>query len=444
MDYKEALRILDTTTGETVSGRYPGRLDRMRTLLHHLGDPQRAFASVHVGGTAGKGSTASMCAAILTAAGLRVGLHTKPHLHAVTERARIGNVPISEERFAQLFERMIPVMAEMRGGQWGPPSYFELLVALSFVYFSQEKVDIAVVEVGVGGTLDGTNLIEPKVCIITNVGTDHKDVLGDTVEQIARDKAGITKERTPVVTAAEQPSVVRIIEEVARLHAAPLTRVQDAARVASSLSDASYTQAVGVETARASYAFTLPLIGEFQVTNAATAILALEQIHDAFAVSPADVAAALGTISLPGRTEYYPSQPSLLFDVAHNVEKAAALRAAIERHFPQRRLVFVVAIAEEKDVVGVINAWRGLPAQFIFTTFDVSHRRSRHSRNLVNVAENAGMASRAVDDPIEALSLARRIAKASDLVVVTGSTFLVGTLRRWFLENAPVADRALV
>lgn len=444
MDFQNAVRILDRTTAESVSGRFPGRLDRMRTLLRQLGNPERAFASVHVGGTAGKGSTATMCAAILNAAGFKVGLHTKPHLHSVTERARIGGVAIGEERFAEIFSQLLPVIDQMRGGQWGAPSYFELLVALSFTYFAREAVDIAVVEVGVGGSLDGTNLIHPKVSVITNVGTDHKDVLGDTVEQIARDKAGIIKDGVPVVTAAEQPQVLRIIEDAARSHAASFTVVSEAARLESNVTDLSYAQDVQIQTALQSYTFTLPLIGAFQVTNAATAILACEQIRQDFPVSSQDVAVALSELSLPGRTEYYPSRPALLFDVAHNAEKAAALRAAIERHFPQRRLVFVVAVAEDKDVEGIISAWRSLPAQYIFTTFDVSHRRSRHARNLVNVAERSGMVSRAVDDPVEALNLARRIAKASDLVVVTGSTFLVGALRRWFLENATVADRASV
>jgi len=398
---------------------------------------------VHVGGSAGKGSTATMCASILGAAGHKVGLHTKPHLHSVTERARIGGVAIGEARFADVFAQLVPIVEEMRGGQWGPPSYFELLVALSFVYFAQEKVDIAVIEVGVGGALDGTNLILPLVSVITNVGTDHKEILGDTVEQIARDKAGIIKAGVPVVTAAEQPSVLRIIEEAAQAQGAPLTVVAREARIESSVNAVAYTQDVRVRTQRESYEFDLPLIGEFQATNAATALVALEQITGRFPVSVQQVARALGGISLPGRTEYYPAHPALLFDVAHNVEKAEALRTAIERHFPGRRLVFVVAIAEEKDFAGVIGAWRGLPAHYIFTTFDVSHRRSRHSRNLVNVAEQAGMASRAVDDPVEALNLARRMARASDLVVVTGSTFLVGTLRRWFLENAAVADQAL-
>src|ERR1700737_3755854 len=426
MDFQSAVRILDRSTGEAISGRFPGRLERMATLLRLLGNPERRFPSVHVGGTAGKGSTATMCAAILGEAGYKVGLHTKPHLHAVSERARIGNVPISEERFGEVFERLAAAIEEMRATEWGPPSYFELRVALAFTYFAQEAVDVAVVEVGVGGLLDGTNLIVPKVSVITNVGTDHKDVLGDTVEQIAKDKAGIIKEGVPIVTAAEQPSVVHIIEDAAREHAAPLTIVQKVANIVSAVGDVSYAQSVRVQSPTQTYTFPLPLFGEFQATNAATAILACEQIQDAFPFSAHEVSRALSRLSLPGRTEYYPSRPALLFDVAHNVEKAAALRGAIERHFPQRRLVFVVAIAEDKDGAGVIAAWRGLPAQFIFTTFDVSHRKSRHAPSLVNIAEDVGMVARAVDDPIEALNLARRIASGGDLVIVTGSTFLVG------------------
>ncbi len=442
MDFATAVRVLDKTSGESISARFPGRLDRMRALLAHLGNPERDFASIHVGGSAGKGSTATMCAAILTASGRKVGLHTKPHLHSVTERARIDGVPIGQEQFAQIFERLAPIIEEMRHDEFGPPSYFELLVALSFVYFAQQQVDVAVIEVGVGGKLDGTNLITPKVSVLTNVGTDHKDVLGDTIEQIARDKAGIIKDGVPVVTAADQPSVLQIIAEAARAHDAPLTVLAEAARIESTVGAVAYAQSVRVKTAQDEYAFGLPLIGQFQATNAATAIVTCEQIRSAYPFTQAHVAQALGDLSLAGRSEYYPSRPALLFDVAHNVEKAAALRAGIERHFPQRRLIFVVAIAQEKDVAGVIGAWRGLPAQFIFTTFDVSHRRSKHSRNLVNIAESSGLVSRAVDDPVEALNLARRIAGPEDLVVVTGSTFLVGTLRQWFLENTAMTNHA--
>lgn len=444
LDYQTAVKLLDKSVGESVSARFPGRLDRMRSLLERLGHPERSFPSLHVGGSAGKGSTATMIAAILGASGRRIGLHTKPHLHSVTERARINGSTISEERFATIFDKLVPVIDDMRTCEWGAPSYFELLVALSFVYFAEEKVDAAVIEVGVGGALDGTNLITPLVSIITNVGTDHRDVLGDTIEQIARDKAGIIKDGIPVVTAAEQPSVLEIIAEAARVHSAPLSILSRDATVRSAVGDVAYAQSIEVQTPLWHYEVALPLIGEFQAINAATAILACEIVRNVLPTTAVDVTRALGEISLPGRTEYYPSRPSLLFDVAHNVEKAAALRAAIERHFPGRRLVFVVAIAQEKDAAGMLEAWRQLPAQFIFTTFDVSHRRSRHPQTLVNAAEHAGLPSRAVDDPVEALAIARRIAGANDLVVVTGSTFLVGTLRRWFLENSSVTRAANV
>ncbi|MBV8263089.1 MAG: bifunctional folylpolyglutamate synthase/dihydrofolate synthase [Candidatus Eremiobacteraeota bacterium] len=363
MEFETALRVLDRTTSETISGRFPGRLDRMRSLLRHLGDPQESLQAVHVGGSAGKGSTATMCAAILQAAGFKAGLHTKPHLHSVTERARIDGQPIAPQRFGDIFDRLAPVIEVMRGEQWGPPSYFELMVALSFLYFAEEKVDVAVIEVGVGGTLDGTNVITPLVSIITNVGTDHQDVLGDTVEEIAKDKAGIIKDGVPVVTAATQDSVLQIITEAAQAHGAPLSIVARAASVESSLKELRYAQEVVVRTERQRYAFTLPLIGEFQVHNAATALVALEAIADAFTVQPVHVTRGFADLSLPGRTEYYPSHPSVLFDVAHNVEKAQALGGALQRHFPGRRMVFVVAIAREKDFAGVVGAGRGLPAR---------------------------------------------------------------------------------
>jgi dihydrofolate synthase/folylpolyglutamate synthase len=408
----------------------------MRTFLDLLGNPERAFPSIHVGGTAGKGSTASMSAAILTAAGFKVGLHTKPHLRSVTERARIGSAAITEERFAQVMESMLPAIASMEETEWGRPSYFELVVALAFRYFAEEHVDIAVVEVGIGGTLDGTNVLAPLVSVLTNVGLDHTDVLGTTIESIATDKSGIIKPNTPVVTAAEHPDALRAIRDAAARAGAPLVRVQEAATIEPRPSEVAYSQALSVTTSRRRYDIAMPLMGEFQMLNAATAIVAGEQIEDRFPANAADVAAGLADLALPGRMEFYPSRPSLLFDVAHNADKAAALRGALRRHFADRRFAFVVAIAETKDADAMIETWSELPAQFIFTAFDVSHRSAMQPRTLVNIAASKGLTSRAVSDPVEALSVARRIANADDLVVVTGSTFLVAVLRDWFLANA--------
>ena len=437
MDFAAALRFLQTTTNESVSRSHPGRLDRMRALLDLLGNPQLAFRSIHVGGTSGKGSTATMCAAMLGAAGYKIGLHTKPHLRSVTERACIDGVPVSEPRFGELIESMMPAVDEMRSGIWGAPSYFELLVALAFRWFAEERVDAAVIEVGIGGTLDGTNVVMPIVSVLTNVGSDHADVLGDTVEAIAQDKAGIIKDKVPSVTAADHPGALAIIREAALRKRSPLSVVQEVAQIHAKPT-AAYEQRARITTRSDAYEISLPLLGEFQLLNAATAIVALEQVRHDLPVDAAQAARGLASVALPGRMEFYPSRPSLVFDIAHNAEKAAALRDGLIHHFPNRRFVFVVAVAEGKASADMLKTWTKLPAHFIFTTFDVSHRAPVQPRRLASVAESLGSAARAVEDPVEALNIARRLAGTDDLVVITGSTFLVGRLREWFSLN--VAD----
>ncbi|HKW45114.1 MAG TPA: folylpolyglutamate synthase/dihydrofolate synthase family protein [Candidatus Eremiobacteraceae bacterium] len=438
MDFSDAKRLLQAATNESISRRFPGRLDRMRAFLAACGNPEREFRSIHVGGTAGKGSTATMCAAILSAAGYKVGLHTKPHLHSVTERARIGGLAISEERFAELLSGMLTAIDSMAASEWGRPSYFELLVALAFRYFAEERVDVAVVEVGIGGTLDGTNLITPLVAVLTNVGSDHAEVLGDTIQEIATDKSGIIKDKVPVVTAADHPDALAVIRSAAERKRAPLTIVQEAVRIDVTRLAEPLVQRTRVVTTQREYAFDLPVLGGFQLLNAATAIVACEQCENAMPFNAAAVTRGLEAITLPGRMEYFAGRPSLIFDIAHNTEKAIALRESIDDHFPNRHLTFVCAIADGKDVPGMITAWEKLPANFIFTTFPESHLRPVRPYNLANAAQLHGLAARAVEDPEEALMLALRVADADDIVVVTGSTYLVGELRRWFLDN--VAD----
>ena len=444
MDFAGALRLLQNATNESISRRYPGRLDRMRAFLEALGNPERDFRSIHVGGTAGKGSTATMIAAILEAAGYRVGLHTKPHLHSVTERIRIQGTPIREERFAESLTDMLPAIDAMAATEWGRPSYFEILVALAFRTFAQERVDVAVIEVGIGGTLDGTNVITPLVSVLTNVGTDHAEVLGDTVAAIAADKSGIIKDKIQAVTAAEHPDALIAIREAAARKRSPLTIVQDAARIQSPPAPGPLVQPAHIRTQEREYAFDLPVLGGFQLLNAATAIVACEAIAATLPFTAEDVVRGLESMALAGRMEYFPSRPALVFDIAHNAEKALALRHALERHFPARRLTFVAAIADGKDVPGMIAAWDGLPAQFVFTTFPESHRRPVRPHNLALMAQERGLSARVVENHEEAFAVARRIAAADDLVVVTGSTFLVGELRQWFLDNVGDPRRAPV
>ena len=437
MTYDEATRYLLGTINETVSRRNPVRLERMATLLRHLGNPHLTYPTLHVGGTSGKGSTSTMLAAALTESGKRVGLHTKPHLSSMTERARIDGCAISQVSFAQMLDEMMPAI-ERTTVEWGRPSYYETLLALAFHYFARETVDVAVVEVGIGGKLDGTNLLEPEVSVITNVGLDHIDVLGDTIEQIARDKAGIAKRGVPLVSDAGG-SARAIIEAACERSGAPFFAVGEHAVVTSRAGEL-YGQSLEVATAGARYDLSLPVLGGFQKRNAATAIVALERLGEGLRPSIAEVERAFARLVIPGRMEFFPAFPSIVFDVAHNPDKAASLAAALRETFEGRRLTFIVAISETKDAVGVLRPWFALPASFIFTGFETPGRSAARPSRLVNIAHLEGVSARAIGDPIEALSVARRGADASNVVVVTGSTFIVGMLRDWWLAN--VAERS--
>ncbi|MGH7706753.1 MAG: bifunctional folylpolyglutamate synthase/dihydrofolate synthase [Vulcanimicrobiaceae bacterium] len=436
--FEQAQSYLFGTINETLSRRSPGRLDRMRAFLRNLGDPQNAYPTIQVGGTSGKGSTASMLAAVLIAAGHRTGLHTKPHLNSMTERARVDHANVAEERFAELLDEMMPAI-ERTTAEIGRPSYYETLLALTLLHFARERVDIAVVEVGIGGALDGTNVLVPGLCIITNVGLDHTEILGDTLETIARDKVGIAKSGVPLVSDAREPIVRATIAAGCRAAGAPLVFVDERAQIAPTRAEP-YTNAFTVATERATYAIGLSLLGQFQRRNAATAIVALELLGERFRPSAAAVEAGLAQVLIPGRMEYFPAYPGVVFDIAHNPDKARHLAEALAETFPGQRFAFVVAIGESKDATNVLAPLLALPASFVFTSFSTVGRTAIRPQRLVNVAEDAGVWARAIEDPIEALSVARRSAGPDTIVVVTGSTFVVAVIRKWWLND--VAERS--
>ncbi|MBC5809293.1 MAG: hypothetical protein GIW95_00320 [Candidatus Eremiobacteraeota bacterium] len=433
--YREASDYLLSAIDESASRRHPGRLDRMRAFLANLGDPHLKYPTIHVGGTSGKGSTATMIATALAAAGKKTGLHTKPHLTSMTERARINGVTIPEDAFAELLDSMLPAIEATRR-HYGPPSYYEILLALAFSYFEREAVDVAAIEVGVGGTLDGTNLIRPEVSIITNVGLDHTDILGDTIEEIAVDKAGIAKRGVPLVSDAAG-SARAIIEAAAASAGAPFVAVSDAARVEARAGQP-YGQSFTVATGSDSYELSLPVLGNFQQRNAATAIVALERLREGLRPSRQAIENGLARLAIAGRMEFFPGFPPTIFDVAHNPDKASNLADALAKTFGDRRFTFVVAIGQSKDANGVLEAFFALPASFIFTTFEAPGHQAVRTDRLVNIAQARGFSARAVSDPVEALSIARRNADTGTIVVVTGSTFVVGSLRDWWLTNVGV------
>ncbi|HUA10281.1 MAG TPA: folylpolyglutamate synthase/dihydrofolate synthase family protein [Candidatus Acidoferrales bacterium] len=435
VDFEAAQTYLLATINETVSRRMPYRLERMRAFMHELGDPQDRYASVHVGGTSGKGSTSTMIAAALARTGKRVGLHTKPHLRSMTERARIGGVAIAEERFAALLDEMMPAI-ERTARAHGRPTYYETLLALTLVYFAQERVDSAVIEVGLGGRLDGTNVIVPAVAAITSVGLDHTDVLGESIEEIAFEKAGIAKDGVPIVVAVEDESAFAVIAEQARQAGAPLIDARAAAIPIENVRMEREGQHFDVVTPRGRYAIETRTLGSFQRRNAATAIATMEMLADELRPSPEAIEAAFAELVIPGRMEVYPGHPTLVFDIAHNAEKAEALVRSLRERFDSRHFTFVVAIGASKDAPEILRAFATLPANFVFTSFDAAGREAHNPMRLLRIAESIGSWGRCVADPVEALSVARRSAAHDDVIVVTGSTFLVAALREWWLVAA--------
>jgi dihydrofolate synthase/folylpolyglutamate synthase len=433
MTFAAAQSYLLGLINESVSRRMPNRLDRMVALLQALGDPQNDYPTIHVAGTSGKGSTATMLAAALQASGHRVGLHTKPHLASVTERARIDGVPIDEDTFGELIGE-IRTAGDPIAFEHGKPTYYETLLALAFLWFARSQTDIAVIEAGVGGKLDGTNVLTPRVAVITNVGLDHTEILGETVEEIARDKAGVVKPGIPLVTDAREPAVRRVIEAACAEAGAPFVSVPDSTSIEPRPGER-YGQSFTVVTPDDRYDIALPLLGPFQQRNAATAIRTLEQLAPPLRPSRAAIETGFAKTIVPGRMEFFPSHPGVLFDIAHNPDKAANLADALRGTFPDRRFMYVIAVGESKDAQEVIRPFAELGGSFVFTSFTVPGKNASRPQRLASIAGELGAWGRAISDPVEAFAIARRNAESSDIIVVTGSTFLVAELRSWWMAN---------
>jgi dihydrofolate synthase/folylpolyglutamate synthase len=436
MSYAAALDSLHARVGELHA--QPGqprrkfRLEEMRTLVEALGHPERGFRSVLIAGTNGKGSTAATLASIVKAAGYRCGLYTSPHLVRVNERVQIDGQPIGDEDFARLYFRVDECARQLvrEARLPAPPSYFETLTALAFEVFAEARVDLAVLEVGMGGRLDATNIVEPLVSVITDISLDHMEWLGDTIPQIAREKAGILRRNGVLVTLPQHPQANQAIGEIA---AELQVRGVNAAEYipAPHQPEQPYTLQVGGETIEV----ISPLVGAHQNRNRALAIAAAVELGKTcgFRITPAQIAQGIRSTEWPGRLETVtiPGKGTVLLDVAHNPAGAWALRAALsamrERgQWPQGgNAVLVFGCMKDK-------AYREM-AQILFPIFDeviltpVASARSATAAELLPAAELTGVRASTARNGSEALDQAWQ--HACGLVVVAGSVYLVGEIR---------------
>ena len=412
-------------------------LDRIGELASLLGDPQRGCPVIHVAGTNGKTSTARMIETLLRARGLRTGLFTSPHLTSVTERIQIDGEPLTPEAFAAAYEDVAPYAALVDGRQPFRLSFFELLTGMAFAAFADAPVDVAVVEVGIGGTWDATNIADGAVAVVTPVAIDHVAYLGDTLEQIAAEKAGIIKPGSRVVLAHQSDQAAPVLRQRAADAGAPvLSEGSDFEVTARELAVGG--QRLDIRGLGGVYTeLPLPVFGEHQAANAACALAAVEAFSQAGKLDDELVRQAFGLMTAPGRLEVVRRSPVVIVDAAHNPAGMAASLAAVVETFAFHSLVAVLAVSRDKDVAGILDQLE--PATSYLVVTRNASDRSMPAGELAGLAEpvfgpdRVSAAARLDDAITEAIRLADE-ATAGDRpgaagILVTGSVITAGEAR---------------
>lgn len=423
MTYEQALEYL-ASLGKFGMNLGLARIEKLTALLGH---PERRFRTVHVTGTNGKGSTAAMLAAALRRAGIRTGLYTSPHLNEYTERITVDGKEISCGDFAAAVERTAGLVGAMVAEGWDHPTEFEVITAAAFDHFARAEVEYAVIEVGLGGLLDSTNVITPRVAVITNVTLEHTDRCGNTVAEIAQHKAGIIKPGTKVVTAAKGEALA-VIEAEAAAKAAPLYVLgRDFSAAAAGVEG--YRQQVTFSRPgqKELAPFTINLLGRHQAENSAVAVMAALALAETEPRLTLDaVRAGLAEAVWPGRFEVVDGKPPLIIDGAHNPAGARSLRATLDEVFPGREVVFVLGILADKDIDGIVGALVR-PADRAVTVRPESERAAAPEQVAARVAARSVEAAATIQAGLER---ARRLAGPDGVVCVAGSLYLTGAARK--------------
>ena len=436
MNYAAALAYIDTFINAERSPDFSRQarfynLERISRLLAYLGDPHRRLKVVHVAGSKGKGSTAALIASILTHAGYKTGLFTQPHLITPRERCRINARLISEAEFAGYVDRLKPSVEAMvrtapASGGVGCVSFFEIYTALAFTYFVDNAVDFAVIEVGLGGRLDATNVVDPLVSVITPISLEHTAILGDTHEAIAKEKAEIIKPNRPVVLAPQLPEAHTVFEAVAADRDAPMDEVGRDIHL--KRKDWNINgQTLDLTTQAAFYPdLFLALLGEHQAVNAATAIGSIERIRqEGYEVPRTSIYDGLKAVRWAGRMQVVGQLPVILLDGAHSPTSAEALCKAIREVFCYKRLIFVVGLMRDKDLQAIGEVLCPF-ADEIITTQAFDNPRVTPAEEIAGAWSGTGATFHVRPDVREAISLAQSIATTSDLICIAGSIYIVG------------------
>jgi dihydrofolate synthase/folylpolyglutamate synthase len=439
--YQEALDYIYSHIDYSVkrSYRYSAEvfeLQRVLNLLDALGNPHARIKAFHIAGTKGKGSVSALIASVLEEAGYKTGLYTSPHLSRFNERIMINGESITDKDLVNLVENVKPSVDRIPG-----LTVYEILTAMAFTYFAEQGVECASVEVGLGGRLDATNVLAPIITVITSLSYDHMHLLGESLSDIAREKAGIIKPGIPVVLAPQQFEAERIVESVAKAEGAPLIRVGHDwlyspgthildgqtlyiwSRAEQPRMDAFVESAGGDEWVPPRYQ--IPLLGHHQVVNAAVAYAAIvEARNSGLDVKEADILAGFGNVSWPGRFQILSRNPLIVVDAAHNRDSALKLRIALDDYFPGQPVTMIFGASADKDIEGMLTELRPRISRFAVTQAD--HPRSENPEVLAGFAHSHGVRVEEFEGIHMALQWAIANSRPEEVILVTGSIFIVG------------------
>lgn len=442
-NYEQALQYLfDKTDYEKQSRlRYNVTvfdLDRMNELLKGLGNPHKKIKSVHIAGTKGKGSTATMLARMLEANGYKVGLYTSPHVMTLHERIAVGS-NISKKELLDLLNRMEPVIEKLLKKNDGP-TFFEIMTAAAFLYFADKEVDLAVIETGLGGRLDSTNVVMPELVGITPISIDHQNLLGPTLDSIAKEKAGVIKKGIPVVTVQQDPTAMRVLKKHALAQKAPLTvtgkDIDFSYRFESSREHGPHTRICLTTSSSRFEHLRVPLPGEHQAINCGLALAMLDGLKNkGYSIDDQKAVQGLSNVRMEGRMEMIHQDPRILVDAAHNAASIRALVQAIGQHVPYDSLIIIFGCNSDKDIRGMLTELQFGADKVIFTRSN-SPKAVFPSDLAEMYSEICGKMCQTALSLKEAVRIAESAVSREDLICVTGSFYLVGQAKSLYATAA--------
>jgi dihydrofolate synthase / folylpolyglutamate synthase len=421
-------------------------LGRMVALMESLGNPHQHYPLIHVAGTKGKGSVSAMCANVLRVAGYKTGFYSSPHLHDYVERIQINGQPIAHVELVELVEEIKPKVAAIPA-----LTTFEITTALAFWYFARHDVMAAVIEVGLGGRLDATNIVNPLVSVITSLSYDHMNVLGNTLAEIAGEKGGIIKAQIPVVVAPQPAEACEVLERLAAERLSPYIQVGEEFRF-EELSHSTESGQVfniwraedtpGIERVPvqdrpiqgSKVQLTIPLLGSHQVQNAAVAYAALQVAGGrGLPVSAEAIQEGFKTVQWPGRFEILRKDPPIIIDSAHNGDSAQKLRKTLDDYFPGRPVILIFGASDDKDITGMFSELLPRVSQLIVTRS--FHPRAMDPETLLELARDFGKPVRLVEKVEDALAAALPAAQNDTIILATGSLFIASAVRETWLNH---------